>query len=295
MKSQTITGRTRLIALLGNPVDHSLSPAIHNHALATLDLPYAYVALPTPPQEVHTAMAALRACGFKGANVTIPHKQAVIPWCDHISELSRKIGAVNTLYFRKGLLHGTSTDAFGFFRALTSRGVDPADKDIVILGNGGTARTLAYGLWLESAPKSLSLVGRNQARVRSLAQEVSRECSHETRWATFDSPQAASLFENCALLINCTSVGMNSSLDRTPVDASFLHEGMVVFDAIYNPAETRLLREARQKGCLVENGLRMLLYQGLSSFEFWTGVSVPDDIFDLGELRQLIASPTDTH
>lgn len=292
MRSQTISGSTRLVALLGDPVAHSISPAIHNHAMACLGLPYAYVALPTPSPSLSTVVTTLRACDFLGANVTIPHKQSVLALCDRVSELSRKIGAVNTLYFQDQLLCGTSTDTHGFFKSLDSIGFDPMEQDIVILGNGGTARTLAFGLMLEKKPRAVTLVGRDARKVAHLACEVSDGTSGEIGFATFGSSEARDAISAAGLLINCTSVGMAPNHDQTPVDCSLLNPDTVVFDAVYNPLETRLLREARELGCQTQNGLRMLLFQGLASFELWTGTEVPESIFDMKELAALISAPS---
>ena len=190
MHCQTIRGSTKLIGLIGNPVEHSLSPQIHNHALKALGLPFAYVPLMVPAQSLHTAMCALRALSFIGANVTIPHKRRVLPYCDILSPLSTVTGAVNTLYFRKNLLYGTTTDVEGFFRALSWMGHDPAHGRIVILGNGGIARTLAFALALDQRPQSLTLIGRDGARVSALAEEVSNHTSIYAGHTYFPTPVA---------------------------------------------------------------------------------------------------------
>jgi shikimate dehydrogenase len=288
MHSQTIRGSTRLIGLIGNPVRHSLSPQIHNHALKALGLPYAYVPLMAPSQSLHTVMGALRALSFLGANVTIPHKHGVLPYCDILSPLSTVTGAVNTLYFRKNLLYGTTTDVEGFFRALSRMGHDPAQGRIVILGNGGIARTLAFALALAHRLQSLTLIGRDAARVSALAHDVSHYTNTVVGHAAFSDPECARLVRESSLLVNCTSIGMFPDVDAAPIDPSVLHSGTAVFDTIYNPAATKLLTMAKRAGCKTQNGLRMLLYQGLASFKLWTGVEAPEAIFDIEELQRQV-------
>jgi shikimate dehydrogenase len=288
MLPQQISGDTRLVGLLGHPVAHSLSPVIHNHAFRHLQLPYAYVPLDVAPQELHIAVAAIRAVSFAGANVTIPHKRSVLPYCDTISELSRLTGTVNTLFFRDGILHGTTTDSEGFFRALDRLGTKIPGADVVILGNGGTARTLGFAVAHGKKAATLTLMGRNAERVDGLCAEIGQKTGFPVEAAILPRTGSTPQLERCSLLVNCTSVGMHPHIDATPLPAEALHDGMVVFDAIYNPSQTRLLIDAAGIGCRVANGLAMLLYQGLASFELWTGVNVSEDIFDLDALQRLI-------
>lgn len=284
MNHQRISGTTRIIALLGDPVAHSISPQIHNHAFATMGLDYAYIPMRVDSSQLGTVVSALRACGFAGANVTIPHKQSVMGLCDRISPLSQHIGAVNTLYFDGSHLTGTSTDAQGFFAALHWMGCDPTGSDIVILGNGGTARTLAFACALQKKPRSLTLIGRDLSRVSSLAQSITTATGSNVGHSTFDSPQCSSVLARASLLVNCTSAGMHPDIDLSPVDTSMLSKTTTVFDTIYNPIETTLLRQARAIGCPCQNGLRMLLYQACASFTLWTGATVSEEIFSMDEL-----------
>jgi shikimate dehydrogenase len=231
-------------------------------------------------------MAALWAFSFSGANVTIPFKRHVLPFCDILSPLSTITGAVNTLYFRKNLLCGTTTDVEGFFRALSWMGHDPAGGRVVILGNGGIARTLAFAFALDRRIQSLTLIGRDAAKVSALAEAVTRSTNVLTGHTTFSDPESARRIGECSLLVNCTSIGMYPNMDAAPIDPSALHDGIVVVDTIYNPAATKLLTMAKQAGCKTQNGLRMLLYQGLASFKLWTGVAAPEDIFNIEELQR---------
>ena len=283
-----ISGSSRLVCLLGYPVAHSVSPLIHNHAFRALDLPYCYIPLAVPPQSLHTAAALFRSARFAGANVTIPHKSAITHYCDRLSPLSEATGTVNTLYWENSLLCGATTDTEGFIRAVAAAGHVLDGSNMVLLGNGGAARTLAIALAMEKRIASLCIVGRNADRIAALAATVERVTGFSVSWVPLDGKELSSVMERCTLLVNCTSVGMHPATDATPLPASMLHPGMTVFDAIYNPAETRLLREARACGCRTENGLRMLLFQGLASFRYWTGVSVPGELFPPDLLQSLV-------
>ncbi len=283
-----INGDTRLVCLLGYPVAHSVSPLIHNHAFRSLGLPYCYVPFPVPRGSVHTTVAMLRASGFAGANVTIPHKSAVTHCCDRLSPLSEATGTVNTLYFDGSTLCGTTTDTEGFIRSIGEAGHTLQGSRMVLLGNGGAARTLAIALTMERRIASLHIVGRNAGRVASLSTDVQAATGFPVGHATLDSGCLPGIMAECTLLVNCTNVGMHPDVGATPIPSGLLHEGMTVFDAIYNPPETRLLREAKLAGCTTENGLRMLLFQGLASFRHWTGVNVPGDLFSTELLQSLI-------
>lgn len=292
MENQVITGETRLVGLLGNPVAHSLSPLIHNHVFKTLGLPLAYVPLEVTGHGLHAAVQALRACGFAGANVTVPHKQAAVSYCDAVSPLSALTGTVNTLYFCNTILHGTTTDWEGFARALSWMGRDPKGQNIVILGNGGTARTFAFALAQQKIPTRLTIAGRDIHRAAGLAAEITSKTSFPVSAELLLSEKMKTVMDECTLCINCTPVGMHPDDSRSPLDKRFLHPGMTVFDTVYNPAQTVLCRDAQEAGCACQGGLRMLLYQGLASAAFWTGRDVPGDIIDINELQAALASKT---
>jgi shikimate dehydrogenase len=284
-----IRGSSRLVCLLGHPVAHSLSPQIHNHAFRTLGLPYVYVPLAVKPESLHTALFMLRSVNALGANVTLPHKQRAASFCDVLSPLSARLGTVNTLYFNDNLLCGTTTDPIGFLRALARMGHDAHGGRVVIIGNGGTARTLAAALTIERIPKTLTLLGRNAQRAALLAEEISRTTGFSVPSFGLDDPAVGSVMAECSLLVNCTSAGMHPNVNETPLDKNFFRPGMTVFDTVYNPAQTRFLAEAQACGCTVQNGLRMLLYQALASLALWTGADVLEEIYDLDELQRNVS------
>lgn len=286
--NQEIRGDTRIVGLLGYPVAHSISPQIHNHAFRSLNLNFAYMPFEVSPQGLGKVIQALRSLKFAGANVTIPHKGNACNYCDILSPLSNVTGTVNTLYLKDGLLYGTTTDPEGFYRAVFSMGFDFNNSNIVILGNGGTARTLAFSLALERKVASLTLVGRNEVKVSTLAHEIKEKTGFNISYSTFDNQELNKIMENCGLLVNTTNVGMHPNINETPLESKFFHSSMTVFDVIYNPVKTRFLTEAANAGCLTQNGLRMLLYQALASSRLWSGTEVPESIYNIEELQNLI-------
>jgi shikimate dehydrogenase len=272
---------------LGFPVAHSISPYIHNRAFRALGLPYVYIPLSVPPKGLHSAIYTLRA-GMAGANVTIPHKEAALRYCDEVSELSMATGTVNTLYMKDGRLCGTTTDPVGFYRALESAGHVLGDDDAVILGSGGTARTLGAALLLDNKCRSLTIAARSADKAAALASSLEKLGTAPVRCCKTGSPDSEKVFRACTLLVNCTSAGMRPNVDDTPLEKKFFHPGMTVFDAVYNPGTTRFLKEAGESGCLTKNGLLMLLHQGLASFRYWTGEDVPANLFDEAQLQSLV-------
>lgn len=274
-----ITGTTRLIGLLGDPVAHSLSPAMHNAALASVDVDAVYVALHVKADDLKAALDGLRAVNFIGANVTIPHKSAVIPLLDEISPRARTLGAVNTIVHRAdGTLYGDTTDAAGFTAAFEEAGRSFDGASVAILGNGGSARTIALALPGLRAVRRLALIGRSLPKVEALAAEV-RTHFPELDLAALSVDSYSAVRDRYDIVVNTTPVGMHPDVDATPLPADLLEPRQVVYDIVYNPRETRLLREARARGCATVGGLGMLIHQGKAAFELWTGRSLSPDVF----------------
>ncbi|MGD9201810.1 MAG: shikimate dehydrogenase [Chitinispirillia bacterium] len=280
METQLIKGSTKLVGLIGNPVTHSISPIIHNHAFRKLNLPFAYIPLGVDEKNLSKVIDLLHVLNFAGANITIPYKTITPAYCDVLSDLSEVTGTVNTLFFKNGSLHGTTTDSEGFFNSLSHMNRIIKDDNIVILGNGGTARTLCYALAFKKNFNSLTIIGRNNKRVENLCAEINSRTSSSFSYTTFETRKCIQTLQNCTLLINCTSVGMHPYVDNSPIPADLFHDKMSVFDTIYNPPETLFLKNAAKAGCQVQNGLYMLLFQGLASFKYWTGVSADKELFD---------------
>lgn len=283
-----IKGNTGLLCIIGSPVSQSKSPVLHNLLIQRLGLNLVYVPIPVPPQSLHSVIHTIRTCGFTGGNVTIPHKEHVPYYCDHVSDLSKKTGTVNTLYVKNGVLNGTTTDFAGFKRGLRLINADLTGSKVVILGNGGTARTIATALTLENDVGSIAIAGRNGVKVKTLADTIKMSTGQSILSCSFTEPLFKDVMQECTLLVNTTSAGMHPDIAATPIDKSFFKKRMRVIDVIYNPPKTRFLTEAESNGCIIQNGLPMLFYQALESFKLWTGIGITDDILTLDEFRKLV-------
>lgn len=268
----SVNGKTRILGVFGHPVEHSLSPAMHNAAIAALGVNYLYIPFSVLPEDIGPAIRSIIPLGIIGVNLTIPHKERVLPFLDRIAPEARAVGAVNTVHNDKGTLVGYNTDGEGFAGPLKALGYGLAGRRAVVLGAGGAARSVVFRLARESG--SITIVNRTLERAERLAEEV-RRVSKEARVDCLGSGDDAGLRETLAgaeLLVNTTSVGMSPHEDdRPPIPPQALHPGLFVYDLIYNPRETRLLAEARAAGCGTLNGAPMLAYQGAAAFEIWTG------------------------
>ncbi|MCF8055483.1 MAG: shikimate dehydrogenase [Desulfocapsa sp.] len=258
-----INGKTVLYGIIGNPVSHSLSPAMHNGALAASGINGVY--LPFPAPDIEAAVVGIRGLGIQGASVTIPHKENVMSLLDEVDSVAIRIGAVNTITRKGDKLIGMNTDWLGATRALEEER-DLHGAEVVLLGAGGSARAIGFGLLERGA--NLVLCSRTESRGRSLADELG--CS----WVSLT--EAETLSGN--ILINATSVGMQPDFEKTPVPRAILSRFQVVMDIVYAPLKTRLLQEAETAGCKIINGLEMLLYQGAAQFELWTGETAPVNV-----------------
>jgi shikimate dehydrogenase len=270
-----IRGTTRLIGLLGDPVAHSLSPAMHNAAIASLGLDLAYVPLPVKAADLGTVVDALKALNFVGANVTLPHKNAVIPLLDEISDISRTMGAVNTIVNRGGRLFGTTTDPDGFLNAFTEAGHDLDGKNVAVLGNGGSARTIAFTLALMTTARRVAIVARSPDKSAALVAEI-KAVAPACDITGLSFAEYQEVRKDFQVIVNTTPVGMLPNVDASPLPAEALEPGQTVYDIVYNPEETVLIRNARQRGCPVVGGLGMLIHQGLASFGLWLQEAAPD-------------------
>ncbi len=269
-----ITAQTKLCGLIGDPVAHSLSPAMHNAAFAALGLDYVYLAFRVARAELPHALNGFRAFGGRGLNVTIPHKVEVIALLDGLDALAGQIGAVNTIVAEGGRLTGYNTDAPGFLAALSGAGYDPQGKRVVLLGAGGAARAVAFAL----AGLAGAMTILNRASSLKRAEELAASLRLAGQAAEVQELSEAHLRAALAqadLLVNATSVGMSPQAEETPVPAVLLRPPLTVFDLVYTPLRTRLLREAEAAGCPTIGGLAMLVAQGAASFGLWTGVK-PD-------------------
>ena len=273
-----VTGRSKVLGVFGWPVEHSLSPAMHNAAIAALGLHYIYIPYSVPPDSLGPAIRSLSALGIIGVNLTIPHKERVLPFLDEVDPEARAIGAVNTVRNLEGRLVGFNTDGEGFFRPLAETGFTARGKRAVVLGAGGAARSVVYRLLREGA--IVSVANRTPERAERLAQEIGAAAGGTVDVIDLaDAEAMRSALGGAELLVNTTSVGMSPNADaEPPVSPELIHPSLFVYDLIYNPTETRLLTEARRRGAHGLNGVAMLAHQGAAAFELWTGVKPPVDV-----------------
>jgi len=288
MIEQRITGKTRVVGILGYPVEHSLSPLMHNAGFQALGLDYCYVPFPVAPDNLGQAVQAVRALNLAGVNVTIPHKEAVIPFLDELAPEAASIGAVNTIVHQDGQLVGYNTDGKGFLLSLTEGlNLDIQGRTIVLLGAGGAARGVGMELARAGAGR-LILINRNLERGQELARDIARHTGGNIEARPWEEGIMAEALSGAQVLINTTSVGMYPHCHVPPVvNPELLPEGLAVCDLIYNPMTTSLLEAAEAKGLRTLSGWGMLLYQGVLAFELWTGHKAPVELMKEALLKAL--------
>jgi shikimate dehydrogenase len=279
-----VSAKTGVFCVLGHPIGHSLSPRMQNAALRAMGLDGIYVAFDVAPERLEEAVRGLRALGARGVNCTIPHKEAVIPLLDEISEEAALIGAVNTIVFGEGgKTTGHNTDAPGFLAALRGAGFEPEGSRAVVLGAGGSARGVVAAL--VKARASVTLANRTPERARALAERLGGTA---VRVCSLEQADLKEALAGADLLVNTTSVGMAPRVgEMPPVPLDSLREGLFVYDLIYNPLETTLLREARRRGARGAHGAGMLAHQGAIALELWTGKTAPVELMERAVLEGL--------
>lgn len=277
--------KVKLFALIGDPIDQSLSPAMHNAAFRALGLNCAYVALRVPERFLPDAIGGIRALGMAGFNVTTPHKISIVGLLDELDESASLVGAVNTVKNDRGKLIGFNTDGEGALRALKGKIGLIKKKEVVLLGAGGAAHAIAFSL--ASAGARLTIANRTVPKARAFASTIEQKLGINVEVISLARAKLTEALKNADALINATSVGMYPRADQTLVSASMMHRGLIVNDIVYRPLLTRLLREARRAGGRTIDGLGMLVHQGALAFEIWTGKRAPIKVMDAAAKRQL--------
>jgi len=287
MESSTVSGKTKICGVIGDPIEHTMSPVMHNAAFKKLGLDYIYIPFRVRAEELAQAVEGIRALNIRGLNVTIPHKVAILSMLDGLDPVAEKIGAVNTIVNNDGNLRGYNTDASGFLRALLERGVEPEGKHIVILGAGGASRAISYILAERGA--HLTILNRQLELdwAEALAELISEDFEMEVRVLELGFENLAAALAGADILINATSVGMSPNSEETPVPARLLKPELVVFDIVYNPIRTRLLKEAEAAGARTIVGVDMLAWQGALAFEKWTEQPAPFDLMRKKAIKAL--------
>ena len=264
-----ITGHTKTLCIIGYPVGHSMSPIMHNAQINELGLDYVYLAFEVPPDNLEKAVQGFRALDIKGINVTIPHKEAIINYLDEIEPISEKMGAINTIKNDEGYLKAKNTDAAGAKKSLIDAGFTIEGKNIVFIGSGGAARSIAY--ILSENAKKIVLTDIVEERAVSVAREITKNMAANVEGKLASDKVLADEIKHADLLINATPIGMHPKEGDSPISKDLLHQDLFVFDVIYNPTETQLMKEAAEIGCKTLSGLDMLINQGVIAFEWWTG------------------------
>ena len=277
-----ITGKTVLTGLIGSPVAHSISPMMHNTAFEELNLDFVYLAFDVDAEHLDSAVKGLKTLGVRGFNVTMPDKNKICDFMDELSPEARIGGAVNTVLNENGKLKGFTTDGKGFITALKKDGIDPENRKMTLLGAGGAGISILVQAALDGMSEISVFNSKSTFYYR--AQDIIEKLKHETdcKIRLFDYSDPSILkreIQNSTILANATPVGMSPNTDACVIaDDSVFHQDLYVFDAIYEPAKTLLLKKAENCGCRTQNGLKMLLYQGAEAFRIWTGKEMPVEI-----------------
>jgi shikimate dehydrogenase len=281
--ARMIDASTRLCAVIGNPIEHSLSPAIHNAAFEAVGLNYVYVAFNV--EDIGAAVGGFRALGnVRGLSVTIPHKVSIMQHLDDIDDMARNTGSVNTVVKDGSLLKGSSSDGPGALKALVDYGVGLEGRSVLILGSGGAARAVAFALAMAERPPAISVLGVVPEELQTLVNDLKEKTSAHIQEGRLDEDSLRDSVGKADIIIHCTPVGMHPKTEGTLVPKSLLRPEHTVFDIVYTPRATRLLTEAQDVGCRTIPGLEMFVNQAVIQFELWTGRQAPVEV-----MRQIVA------
>lgn len=270
-----INSKTKLVGLLGYPLDHTLSPAIHNAAFEEKRINNVYLPIEVKPDNFGHVIKTISCMNFIGFNITIPFKVEVMKYLDAIDETAKCIGAVNTVVVRDGKLIGYNTDGTGFLKSFEEASNSTiAEKKVLVLGSGGASKAICMTLALNKVGK-LYICNRTHEKALTLANSINKKVSAISSAIPMEYNAINETIKKVDLLINTTSLGMFPRTDEMPIDGSLLNKGLIVCDIVYNPRKTKLILEAERLGCKTVPGLGMLVYQGAEAFEIWTGTKAP--------------------
>ncbi|MEN6355472.1 MAG: shikimate dehydrogenase [Armatimonadota bacterium] len=272
-------GKTRVLGVFGHPIAHSLSPVMQNAAIEALGIDYVYVPFHVLPNDLEKAVHGIRALNIAGVNVTIPHKENIIAYLDEVSERSMRIRSVNTVINKDGHLVGDTTDGRGFLKSAQAEWGKLDGKKVLLLGAGGSAKAVSFAL--AEIGCEIVIANRTFGRARELVEGLNTVFGRDAARAIGMQREAlADEAQSADLLVNTTSVGMSPDIDSTPIPGDLLHSNLLVYDLVYNPSTSRLVRQARERGARAVNGLGMLVHQGALSLEMWTGRQAPVDVME---------------
>ena len=280
-----LTGKTRICGVIGDPIEHTLSPTMQNAAFNALKLDVAFLAFKVKPAELENAVNGMRALNVRGLNVTMPHKSTVMNFLDRIDLSAQIVNSVNTILNKESKLFGFNTDGVGALKALRENGVEPKGRKVLLLGAGGAARAIAYAMAKES--DELAVLNRTVKPAQELVKLLEKTANKKIVAGALSPKEIEQNLQDSDILINATSIGMKPKADESLVSPKFLRPDLAVMDIVYNPIETKLAKDAKAAGAKVVSGVEMLIYQGAASFEIWTGKSAPVEVMRQAALNHL--------
>jgi shikimate dehydrogenase len=280
-----ISGKTRVCGVIGDPIEHSLSPTIQNAAFNHLELDFVFLAFRVKAADLENAMRGMHGLGIHGLNVTMPHKSAVIGCLDEVDFTVRFLGSANTILNRDGKLSGFSTDGVGALKALLENGVDLSGKKVLLLGAGGAAKAIAFVLVPEVG--ELAILNRSTEKAEELAETLGHMFNRKVVGGALSPDAIKATLRDSDVLVNATSAGMKPNLNQSIVAPQWLRSDLTVMDIVYDPVETRLAKDAKAAGAKIVSGVEMLIYQGAASFEIWTGKPAPIEVMRKAALNKL--------
>jgi shikimate dehydrogenase len=280
-----LSGKTRICGVIGDPIEHTLSPTIHNAAFNHLKLDFVFLAFRVKATDLENAMRGIRGLGIHGLNVTMPHKNQVVNYLDEMDPTVQFLGSANTILNREGKLSGFNTDGIGALQALRENGVDLSEKKVLLLGAGGAAKAIAFSLAPEVG--ELAVLNRATEKATKLAEALRQISDKEIISGSLSKDALSQNMADSDVLINATNVGMHPAAGQSVVPLQSLRSDLTVMDIVYNPIETKLAKDAKAAGAQVISGLEMLVHQGAASFKIFTGKSAPIEVMRKSALNKL--------
>jgi len=280
-----ISGKTKICGVIGNPIQHSLSPTIQNAAFNYLNLDFIFTAFKVKATELEMAIQGMRSLNIYGLNVTMPHKNSVINYLDEKDPLVRSLNSVNTIVNKKGRLFGFSTDGLGAIKALQVNGVDLSSSKVLLLGAGGAGRAIAFSII--DKVEDLVVLNRDPAKIENLEFDLKLKFNKNIHYGLLSETSLKENLRSSDVLINATNIGMKPNSNLSLINPKLLTSDLTVMDIVYNPLETKLLADAKKVGAKTIDGVEMLIYQGAVSFELWTDRKAPIEIMRLAALKQI--------
>jgi shikimate dehydrogenase len=280
-----ISGKTQVCGVIGDPITHTLSPAMHNAAFKRLKLDFVFLAFRVKTADLENAVRGMRGFGIRGLNVTMPHKTVIIRYLANLDANVKFLGSANTILNDDGRLLGFNTDGTGALHALRENGINPEGKNVLLLGAGGAAKAIAYSL--AQGAGALCILNRVPEKAAVLADALNRVFGKKIVGGALSPSAVQKNLQDADILVNATSVGMHPHVDQSLVAPQWLKPDLAVMDIVYNPVETKLAKVAKAAGAHVISGVEMLLYQGAVSFQIWTGHAAPIEVMRAAALKQL--------